>query len=118
MGDKIVITKADSKTTSKVITNKVVPKSILKTARVRPVSDAAKAPPIKKSMKKHTIRLLTEKGSRHHRKTLRKKIRKLSDNKIRQLAVKGGLLKNPDTPIGVLREIVEGGVSAGFISLD
>jgi len=115
MVDKIVITKAESKTTH---TNKAVPKSILKTAKVRPVSDAAKAPPVKKSMKKHTIRLLTEKGSKHYRKTLRKKIRKLSDDKIRQLALKGGLLKNPDTPINVLRQIVEGGASAGFLSLD
>lgn len=120
MSEKFLITKADStpKSGGKVTTHKTIPRGILKTAKVRPVSDPAKAPPVKKSMKKHTIRLLTEKGSKRHRKTLRQKIRKMSDEKIKQIATKGGLLKNPDTPVSMLRQMVEGGAVAGFLSLD
>jgi hypothetical protein len=125
MADKVVITKADSKTSvpiiqkaGKVVTHKVLPKGILKTLKVRPVADAAKSPPAKKSMNKHTIRLLTDKGSKRHRKTLRKKIRKMSDEKVKQLALKSGLLKNSGTPVSVLRQMIEGGAVAGFLSLD
>jgi len=125
MADKVVITKADSKTSvpiiqkaGKVVTHKVLPKGILKTLKVRPVADPAKSPPAKKSMNKHTIRLLTDKGSKRHRKTLRKKIRKMSDEKVKQLALKSGLLKNSGTPVSVLRQMIEGGAVAGFLSLD
>ena len=73
MTDKVIITKAGPRPMIQKIgkdtTHKVLTKSILKTSRVRPVSDPAKAPPVKKSMKKHTIRLLTDKGSKRHRKT-------------------------------------------------
>ena len=58
---------------------KTYPRGILKTAKnkaimLKPVSDPAKSPPIKKSMKKHTIRILTDKGIRHHRKTIKHKM--------------------------------------------
>lgn len=119
MADKVVITKADSKPIiQKAGTHKTMPRGILKTLKVRPVADPAKSPPVKKSMKKHTIRLLTDKGSKRHRKTLRKKIRKMSDEKVKQLALKSGLLKNSGTPVSVLRQMIEGGAVAGFLSVD
>jgi hypothetical protein len=97
---------------------RVAGKSILKTARIIPSSDPAKSPPIKKSMKRHTIRLLTKKGSRDQRKSLRRKVAKLSDTKLKQIASNYGILKNPNTPIPILREMVEGGAVAGFLSIE
>ncbi len=98
------------------------PKGVLKTAKqkhhIKPVSDPAKSPPLKKSMKKHTIRLITDKGLRRHKKTLRKKIAKMSDEKVRQLVSQHGLLKNQKTPPSIMREMLEGGAIAGFISLN
>jgi predicted type IV restriction endonuclease len=119
MSEKVTITKiggaVEAQPSKK--THKVIPRSILKTSKVRPTSDPSKAPPVNKIMRKHTIRLLTDKGYKRHRKTLRRKISKLSDEKIKEIAKKGGLLKNPNTPIQVLREMVEGGAIAGFLSL-
>lgn len=97
------------------------PRGILKTARrhvIKPVSDPAKPPPIKKYMKKHTIRLMTDRGLQNQRKTIRKQIGKMSDTKVKQLVSETGLLKNGGTPVPVMREMLEGGVIAGFISLD
>ncbi len=98
------------------------PRGVLKTLKhkphIKPVSDPAKAPPLKKSMKKHTIRLITDKGLRRHKKTLRRKIAKMSDEKVRELVSKHGLLKNPNTPPAIMREMLEGGAMAGFVSLN
>jgi predicted type IV restriction endonuclease len=119
MAEKVVITKLGSEApvSKKATTHKVIPRSILKTAKVRPTSDPSKSPPVKKSMRKHTIRLLTDKGSKRHRKTLRRKIAKLSDEKIKDIASRSGLLKNNNTPVSVLRQMVEGGAVAGFLSI-
>jgi len=119
MSEKVVITKlgGEPPVSKKAVTHKVMPRGILKTAKVRPTSDPSKSPPIKKSMRKHTIRLLTDKGSKRHRKTLRRKISKLSDEKIKDIAKRSGLLKNANTPISVLRQMVEGGAVAGFLSV-
>jgi hypothetical protein len=119
MSEKVTITKiggVEAPQPSKK-TQRVIPKSILKTSKVKPTSDPSRAPPVNKVMRKHTIRLLTDKGYKRHRKTLRRKISKLSDEKIKEIAKKGGLLKSPNTPITVLREMVEGGAIAGFLSL-
>lgn len=103
-------------------TMKTFPKGILKTAKnklhLKGVSDPAKPPSLKKTMKKHIIRLMTDKGVRRHRKTLRKQIAKLSDQKVKELVEKHGLLKNERTPPAVMREMLEGGAIAGFISLN
>lgn len=101
-------------------TLKTYPRGILKTAKskfnLKPTSDPAKPPPMKKSMKKHTIRLLTDKGVRHHRKTIKQRVSKMSDDKVKKLVSSAGLLKNATTPVGVMREMLEGGMAAGFIS--
>jgi hypothetical protein len=99
------------------------PRGVLKTAKqkhhsIKPVADPAKPPPLKKNMKKHTIRLITDKGLRRHKKTLRRKIAAMSDEKVRELVSKYGLLKNPKTPPAIMREMLEGGAIAGFISLN
>jgi hypothetical protein len=114
MSEKVVITKLQNEGSSP---KKVAHKGILKTAKVRPTSEPTKSPPVKKSMRTHTIRLLTNKGSKRHRKTLRHKIAKLSDEKIKDIAKRSGLLKNSNTPISILRQMVEGGAVAGFLSV-
>jgi hypothetical protein len=100
-------------------TLKTYPRGILKTAKhkITPVSDPAKPPPLKKHMKKHTIRLLTDKGVRRHRKTIKRMIAGMSNDKVKQLVSKNGLLKNPNTPPAIMREMLEGGAIAGFVSL-
>lgn len=101
---------------------KTFPRGVLKTAKhklhLKAVSDPAKPPPLKKTMKHHTIQLMTDKGVRRHRKTLRKSISKMSDEKVKHLVTKYGLLKNKDTPVSVMREMLEGGAIAGFVSLN
>lgn len=101
---------------------KTFPRGVLKTAKqkhsIKPVSDPAKPPPLKKSMSKHTIRLITDKGLRKHKKTLKKKIAKMSNEKVKELVSKHGLLKNPNTPPSIMREMLEGGAMAGFVSLN
>jgi hypothetical protein len=42
----------------------------------------------------------------------------MSDEKVKQLALKSGLLKNSGTPVSVLRQMIEGGAVAGFLSVD
>lgn len=129
MSTKVVITKVDeeakpapkveSSIAGKKKTHKTFPRGILKTLKnLKAVSDPAKSPPLKKFMKKHTIRLLTDKGVRHHRKTIKKQISKMSDEKVRKLVQKAGLLKNPSTPVPIMREMLSSGMAAGFISTD
>ena len=100
-------------------TLKTFPRGILKTAKVKikPVADPARHPPFKKGSKKHTVRLLTESGVAQRRKTIKHKISKMSDSKVREVAMKAGLSKG-NAPPALLRQIVEGGMIAGFISSD
>lgn len=98
-------------------TIKTFPRGILKTAKIRGVSDPAKHPPMKKFMKRHTIRLLTDSGVQHRRKTVKQKVDKLSDEKVKQMVMKAGLSKGNGPP-ALLREILEGGMVSGFVSLN
>lgn len=106
-------------------TMKTYPRGVLKTAKthhkkvaIKGVVDPARGPPLKRSMNRHTIRLITDKGLRMHKKTLKKKISKMSNEKVRELVTKNGLLKNPNTPPSIMREMLEGGAMAGFVSLN
>jgi hypothetical protein len=93
------------------------PRGVLKkTMKVKPTSDPAKSPPFKKSSRKHTIRLFTDHGEKRRRKTIKKKISKMSDRKVDELVQKHNLLKNPETPARVKREMLSGAMLAGFIS--
>jgi hypothetical protein len=94
---------------------KTFPRGILKTSKIKPVSDPAKHPPLKKFMKKHTIRLLTDSGVSHRRKTIKHKIDKMSDQKVKDLVIKTGLSKGNGPPT-LLRQILEGGMLSGFVS--
>ena len=103
-------------------TMRTFPRGVLKTAKNRSVlkgvADPAKSPPLKKTMRKHVIQLITDKGVRRHRKTLRKQISKMSNEKVKDLVMKHGLLKNTNTPPSIMREMLEGGAIAGFVSLN
>ena len=92
-------------------TQKTYPRGILK------VKDPAKPPPMRKKSTKQSIRLVTASGTRKYRKTIRRKLSKMSDTKVRTLVEKHGLLKNKSTPPALMREMLEGGVLSGFISL-
>ncbi len=101
---------------------KTFPRGILKTAKrkfhLKPVADPAKPPPMKKFMKKQTVRIVNDKIIKKQRHTLKQKIRRMSDSKVKHLVQKNGLLKNSNTPVSVMREMLEGGAIAGFVSLD
>jgi hypothetical protein len=96
---------------------KTYPRGIMKTAKlkIKGVADPAKHPPLKKFMKKHTIRLLTDSGVHHRRKTVKHKIDKMSDGKVKELVMKAGLSKGNGPP-KLLRDILEGGMMSGFVS--
>ena len=123
MDKKIVITKIDN---SKEVpkeggkkTVKTFPKGILRRSsklHLKGVADPAKAPALKKGMKKHTLRLLTEKGMKKHRKTLKSRIAKMSDAKVKETVQSAGLVTNPSTPPEISRQILDNAISAGFIS--
>jgi len=94
---------------------KTFPKGILKTAKIKPVRDPTKHPKLKKFMKKHTIRLFTDSGNQQRKKTIKQKIGKMSNSKVKQLVINSGLSKGVGPP-ELLREILEGGMIAGFVS--
>lgn len=126
MSDKLVITKVgeDSKPSAPVTagkkpkTMKTFPRGVLKhkTLKIKPVADPAKSPPLKKSMRNHTIRLITDKGENRHRKTIKRRISNMSDKQVDEMVTKHKLLKNPNTPSKLKREMLKGAMLAGFIS--
>lgn len=100
-------------------TMKTYPKGVLKkTAKIKPVRDPAKAPPFKKGVRKHSVRVLTEKGIESRRKTIRTKIKSMKDDEVRERLRRAKVSHNPKTPPHVLRDILEGGMEAGMISSD
>jgi hypothetical protein len=103
----ITITKIGSGDTPPARTRKqkTFPKGILK------VRDPAKAPP-RRHTRKQVIQLT---GSK--RKTLKHRLSKMSDSKVRSLVNNSGLLKSKNTPPALMRSMLEGGVVSGFISL-
>ena len=93
------------------------PRSILKKT-IKGVRDPSKAAPLKKGMKKHTLKVFTEKTVKKHRKTLKKKISKMSDSKVKEIVQNAGLVNNPATPPAVAREILKNAAGAGFVSIE
>ena len=136
MDDKVVITKMGSEPSpvkipvkpiydpkleggkKKKMSLKTFPRGILKTAKakIHPVRDPAKHPPLKRSMTKRTIRLLTDKNVNDRRKTIKQKVASLKDGKIRELVIKHKLSKG-NGPTVLLRQILEGGMLSGFVSI-
>jgi hypothetical protein len=125
MSEKYVITKVgsqpvvtasvDKPTASARKTMKTFPRGILK---IKGVKDPAKPPPTKKTARRGKIKLMTDIGANKYRKTIRKKISKMSNEKLTLIAQKHGLIKGRGAPPVLVREIVEGGAIAGFVSLD
>jgi hypothetical protein len=122
MSEKLVITKVGSEPTQAPKKNaaarktmRTFPRGILK---VKAVKDPAKAPPLRKTAKVGKIQLITDVGAKKHRKTIRKKLAKMSNEKVKSIAQKYGLIKGSGTPPALVRNIVEGGAIAGFISID
>lgn len=83
-------------------------KSILK---IKGVRDPAKPPP----KTKQTIKVLTAKGHSKRQKTIKRRVAKMSDKLIKQVVEANGLLKTKNTPVHIMREMVEGGMISGFI---
>ena len=86
MEDKVTITKLDSVPSlsmpihsagKKHKTLKTFPRGIIKTSKtkIKGVSNPTKHPLLKKSMKKHTIKLLTDTAVNHRRKTVKNKLK-------------------------------------------
>jgi len=101
-------------------TIKTFPKGILKKTskmKLKGVTNPSKAPPLKKGMQKHTLRMLTEKGQRKHRKTLKRRISNMTDSKVQEVVRSKGLVLNPKTPPAISRQILDNAVSAGFVSV-
>jgi hypothetical protein len=97
---------------------KTFPRGILKkTAKILPVRDPTKPPALRKGVRKHTVRVLTEKGADMRRKTIRQKIKSMPDEIVRSKLKKAGVSHNEKTPPHILREMLEGGTEAGMISL-
>ena len=122
--DKIKIVKLDQvaepimKTPKRAKSMKTFPRGVIKrtTAKTIPVSDPAKPPPLKKGMRRHTIRLFTPLGEKRRQKTIKQRVSKMSDKQVTALITKHDLLKNATTPSRIKREMLAGAMLAGFIS--
>ena len=75
------------------------------------VRDPAKPPPVRKG----TLRILTDKGAKLRRKTIKQSVQGMSDAKIREKLKESGVSVNSKTPTHLLKEILEGGMEAGMI---
>ena len=90
---------------------KTYPRGVLKGGKIEPTRDPAKSPPIRNS----TLKILTEKGAERRRQKIRKTVRTMPDQKVRQLLKASGLPVSDKTPSHIAKEILEGGMEAGMI---
>lgn len=97
---------------------KTFPRGVMKGTRTRKggsdiigVKDPAKPPPSRKG----TLRILTDKGAKLRRKTIKQNVQSMSDGKVRDVLKKSNISVNPKTPSHIAREILEGGMEAGMI---
>ena len=122
MDKKIVIQKMEEDKPVVIKTKKTVktfPRGVLKKSKMtlKGVSDPAKSPPLKKGMRRHTLRMLTDKGLKKHRRTLKQRISKMTDSKVQDIVRGRGLVTNLSTPPHISRQILDNAVSAGFVSV-
>ena len=123
-GGKIVIVKDGYTPPVPVKTNPVpvakgrttVKKPLKGILKVKGVADPAKSPPLRKTAKRRRIQIMTELGSKNYRKTIRRKLDRMSNKEVKDLAAKHGLVKGQNAPPELVRHIVEGGITAGFLS--
>ena len=95
---------------------KTFPRGVMKGTRSKKdpivgVRDPAKPPPYRKG----TLKILTEKGAALRRKTIKQKVKSMTDVKVRDQLRKSGLSVDSKTPPHIVREILEGGMEAGMI---
>lgn len=90
---------------------KTYPRGVLKGGKIEPVRDPTKSPPTRKS----TLKILTEKGVERKRQNIRKTVRAMPDQKVRQILKASGLPVSDKTPPHIAKEILEGGMEAGMI---
>jgi hypothetical protein len=95
-------------------TMRTFPRGILKTT-IKGVRDPAKAPPIRKSAMRGTLRIMTEKGIDKRRKQIKKTIRNMPDRRVREELKRAGMALSEKTPPHIAKEILEGGMEAGMI---
>jgi hypothetical protein len=111
-------TKKKSAATSRKSSMKTFPKGILKRgstarAKVKPVKDPAKAPP----KQGRTLRILTDKGAENRRARIRKTVRAMPDQKVRQALRKHGIKVSDKAPKQLVEEIAVSAQQAGMVSL-
>lgn len=101
---------APKQTAARRKTMKTYPRGVLKkTAKIRATRNPTKAPPRRNG----TLRILTETGIEQRRKRIEKTVRNLPDQKVKETLEKSGYkVKNPK----IAREILKGGMEAGFLS--
>lgn len=90
---------------------KTYPRGVLKGGKIEGVKDPAKSPPARKS----TLKILTDKGAERRRQTIRKAVRAMPDQKVRQVLKASGMPVSEKTPPHIAKEILEGGMEAGMI---
>ena len=114
MDKKVVITKVDNKPNHR----EALPKksSLRKTAKIRGVRDPAKSPPLKPGMRKHTLRMFTDKGLKKHRRTMKNKISKMKKPDIEKILASSDVKLDPATPTSISKKILSNAISAGFVS--
>ena len=91
-------------------TMRTFPNGILK---IRGVQNPTKSPPFKRGTRKQTISLTTQKGDRNRKQTIRKRISKMSDQKVKDVLIKHGM--SGGLPAQFNRETLIGGIEAGLI---
>ena len=91
-------------------TMRTFPNGILK---IRGVQNPTKSPPFKRGTRKQTISLTTQKGDRTRRQSIRKRVSKMNDQKVKDVLIKYGM--SGGLPAQFNRETLIGGIEAGLI---
>jgi len=104
-----------SKHSTSTISKKPFPKGILKKT-IKDLKLKGVRDPAKSSLKKHTIRLLTSKGSKKKFRKTMKNIKAMNDKEIIEKNKQEGLIKNDKMPIHLQREVLKHAIHAGFVS--
>lgn len=91
-------------------TMRTFPKGILK---IKGVQNPTRSPPLKRGTRKQTISLTTQKGDRNRKHTIRKRISKMSDQRVKDVLIKHGM--SGGLPAQFNRETLIGGIEAGLI---
>jgi len=93
-------------------TQKTYPKSSLRmTRKAEGVRDPARPPPFRKG----TLRILTESGRKKRERNIRRTVRSMTDMQARDHLRKAGIKVSSKAPPHLVKEILDGGMTAGMI---